>query len=110
MYDEDLQELMWLFLNRLEKFLPLQTFHQVDGTKVLSIYKLYYYYFSFTLSVCFQRSQVSSVFDVSCILEECVLSVSQCDDVKTLLQYHKDLGQLDHGGKSGSKPQNQFTV
>ncbi|XP_017271587.1 zinc finger protein 135 [Kryptolebias marmoratus] len=65
-YDEELQDLMWLFLNRLEKFLPIQTFHQV-----------------------------ASVFDVSCVLKDCMQSVCQCDELKALLLHHKDLGQLD---------------
>nr|XP_054594146.1 zinc finger protein 761 isoform X1 [Nothobranchius furzeri] len=76
MYDEAIQALMWLFLTRLEKFLPVQTFHQV-----------------------------ASVFgEGSCILEECVQSVSAesvvtpvswCDELGALLQFHKDLNQLD---------------
>ncbi|KAM4715401.1 uncharacterized protein FYW61_018313 isoform 2-T2 [Anableps anableps] len=66
-YDKAIDALMWLFLSRLENVLPVQTFHQV-----------------------------ASVFgEVSCVLAEYVQSVSQCDELKNLLQYHKDLSQLD---------------
>lgn len=37
--------------------------------------------------------------EVSSVLEECMESVSQCEELKTLLQYRKDLSQLDHNGK-----------
>ncbi|XP_072229820.1 uncharacterized protein [Leuresthes tenuis] len=67
-YDEELNTLVWLFLSRLEKFLPIPTFQQV-----------------------------ASVFDeVSSVLADCVQSVSECDELKALLQYHKDSNQLDH--------------
>ncbi|XP_008436243.2 zinc finger protein 737-like [Poecilia reticulata] len=67
-YDKAVDDLMWLFLSRLENILPIQTFHQV-----------------------------ASVFgEVSCVLAEYVQSVSQCDELKNLLQHHKDLRQLDH--------------
>ncbi|KAM9837408.1 uncharacterized protein ACBR49_018111 [Aulostomus maculatus] len=70
-YDEALQTLMWLFLSRLETFLPLQTFHQV-----------------------------ASMFgEVSSVLEDSMESVSQCEELTTLLRYHKDLGTIDHNGK-----------
>lgn len=36
--------------------------------------------------------------DVSCVLKECMELVSQCDELKPLLQYQKDLSQLDHNG------------
>uniref|UniRef100_UPI0037E7AE89 zinc finger protein 184-like n=1 Tax=Semicossyphus pulcher TaxID=241346 RepID=UPI0037E7AE89 len=67
-YDEALHTLMWMFLSRLEEFLPLQTFQQV----------------------------ASSFGEVSSVLEDCVDSVSRCQELKTLLQYQKDLSQLDH--------------
>ncbi|XP_032429419.1 zinc finger protein 805-like [Xiphophorus hellerii] len=67
-YDKAVDALMWLFLSRFENILPVQTFHQV-----------------------------ASVFgDVSCGLAEYVQSVSQCDELKNLLQRHKDLSRLDH--------------
>uniref|UniRef100_A0A096MBB2 Zinc finger protein 624-like n=1 Tax=Poecilia formosa TaxID=48698 RepID=A0A096MBB2_POEFO len=67
-YDKAVDALMWLFLSRLENILPIQTFHQV-----------------------------ASVFgEVSCVLAEYVQSVTQCDELKNLLQHHKDLSQLDH--------------
>ncbi|KAM4525484.1 uncharacterized protein PAE49_001401 [Odontesthes bonariensis] len=67
-YDEELNTLVWLFLSRLEKFLPVPTFQQA-----------------------------ASVFDgVSGVLADCVQSVSECDELKALLQYHKDPNQLDH--------------
>ncbi|XP_069564878.1 uncharacterized protein [Brachyistius frenatus] len=66
-YDEALHSLMWLFLSRLEKFLPLQTFQQV-----------------------------ASMFgEVSSVLEDCIQSVSHCEELKTLLQYQKDLSKPD---------------
>ncbi|XP_073345242.1 uncharacterized protein [Pagrus major] len=71
-YDEELGTLMWLFLSRLEKFLPLQTFEQV-----------------------------ASMFgEVSSVLEECMDSVSRHEELRTLLQYQKDLNQLDHNDGS----------
>uniref|UniRef100_A0A668AX78 C2H2-type domain-containing protein n=1 Tax=Myripristis murdjan TaxID=586833 RepID=A0A668AX78_9TELE len=57
-YDEALHNLMWLFLSRLEKFLSHQTFQQI----------------------------ASMFADVSSALEECMESVSNCEEVKTLLQ------------------------
>ncbi|XP_036936634.1 zinc finger protein 93-like isoform X2 [Acanthopagrus latus] len=71
-YDEALCTLIWLFLSRLEKFLPLQTFQQV-----------------------------ASMFgEVSSVLEECIDSVSRHEELKTLLQYQKDLSHLDHSDGS----------
>ncbi|KAK2885153.1 hypothetical protein Q8A73_021627 [Channa argus] len=66
-FDETLHALMWLFLSRLEKFLPLQTFELV----------------------------ASMLSEVSSILVDSMENVSQCEDLKTLLQYRKDLGHLD---------------
>ncbi|XP_070783623.1 uncharacterized protein [Enoplosus armatus] len=72
MYDEALHTLMWTFLSRLEKFLPFQTFQQV-----------------------------ASLFGkVSSVLGECMDSVSQTEELKTLLLYQKDLSQLDHNDDS----------
>lgn len=71
-YDDALHTLMWMFLSRLEQFLPLQTFQQV----------------------------ASMSGDVSSVLEECMESVSRPEELKTLLQYHKDLSQLDHNDGS----------
>ncbi|XP_029934385.1 zinc finger protein 852-like isoform X2 [Myripristis murdjan] len=71
-YDEALHNLMWLFLSRLEKFLSHQTFQQI----------------------------ASMFADVSSALEECMESVSNCEEVKTLLQHQKDLSQLDHNDGS----------
>ncbi|XP_037320354.2 zinc finger protein 835-like isoform X1 [Pungitius pungitius] len=66
-YDDALHALMRMFLSRLERFLPLQTFQQV-----------------------------SSMFDEgSSVLEECMQSVSRREELKALLQYHKDLSCLD---------------
>ncbi|KAK5851439.1 hypothetical protein PBY51_002233 [Eleginops maclovinus] len=70
-YDDTLQTLMWKLLSRLEQIIPLQTFQQVASTFV----------------------------DVSSVLGECMDSVSQCEGLKTLLQYHKDLSLLEHNGK-----------
>ncbi|XP_042253507.1 zinc finger protein 37-like [Thunnus maccoyii] len=71
-YDDSLHTLTWLFLSRLEKFLPLQTFQQV-----------------------------AAMFgETSSVLEGCIESVSQCEELRTLLQYQKDLSQLDHNDGS----------
>ncbi|KAM9323073.1 uncharacterized protein KZ484_021163 [Pholidichthys leucotaenia] len=67
-YDEELHSLMWLFLSRLEKFLPLQTFQQV----------------------------ASMLGDCSPFLEDSMELVCQVEDLKALLLYQKDLCQLDH--------------
>ncbi|GLD57778.1 zinc finger protein 354B-like protein [Lates japonicus] len=71
-FDEALHTLMWLLLSRLEKFLPLQTFQQV-----------------------------ASMFDeVSSVLVDCLESVSRCEELRTVLQYRKDLSRLDHNDGS----------
>ncbi|XP_042364355.1 zinc finger protein 16-like isoform X2 [Plectropomus leopardus] len=71
-YDGALHTLMWMFLSRLDQFLPLQTFQQV-----------------------------ASMFgEASSLLEECMDSVCQCEELKTLLQYQKDLSQLEHNDGS----------
>ncbi|KAM6964622.1 uncharacterized protein LKV04_020368 [Tautogolabrus adspersus] len=71
-FEEALHTLMWTFLSRLEEFLPLQSFHQV-----------------------------ASMFgEVSSVLEDCMNSVSGCEELKTLLLYQKDLGLLDHNDGS----------
>ncbi|XP_029555023.1 zinc finger protein 98 [Salmo trutta] len=67
-YDAAIQKLMWQFLSRLEKLLPVSNFQQ--AALLLS--------------------------DVPSVLEECVESVSHPQQLKTLLQYHRDLGQLDN--------------
>uniref|UniRef100_A0A1A7XLX6 C2H2-type domain-containing protein n=4 Tax=Iconisemion striatum TaxID=60296 RepID=A0A1A7XLX6_9TELE len=84
-YDEAIQALMWLFLTRLEKLLPVQTFHQV-----------------------------ASMFGQgSCTLEECVQSVSTesvvtpvswCDEIRAVLQFHKDPNQLDQNDLHLDRP------
>lgn len=67
-YDETLHTLMWLFLSRFEKILHLQSFQQV-----------------------------ASMFgEASSALKDCMQLVSQCEELKTLLQYQKHLSQLDH--------------
>uniref|UniRef100_A0A4W6EVD8 C2H2-type domain-containing protein n=1 Tax=Lates calcarifer TaxID=8187 RepID=A0A4W6EVD8_LATCA len=71
-FDEALHTLMWLLLSRLEKFLPLQTFQQV-----------------------------ASMFDeVSSVLVDCLESASRCEELRTVLQYRKDLSRLDHNDGS----------
>ncbi|XP_055790410.1 zinc finger protein 11-like [Salvelinus fontinalis] len=67
-YDAAIQNLMWQFLSRLEKLLPMSNFQQAS----------------------------SLLGDVPSVLEECVESVSHPQQLKTLLQYHRDLGQLDN--------------
>ncbi|XP_013768616.1 uncharacterized protein LOC102211439 isoform X3 [Pundamilia nyererei] len=67
-YDETLHTLMCLFLSRFEKILHLQSFQQV-----------------------------ASMFgEASSALKDCMQLVSQCEELKTLLQYQKHLSQLDH--------------
>ncbi|XP_029953295.1 zinc finger protein 37-like [Salarias fasciatus] len=67
-FDEALHTLMYLFLSRLEKFVPLQTFQQVACV----------------------------LGEASSVLEECVQSASQCEDLRTLLLYRRNLTTLDH--------------
>ncbi|XP_036816466.1 uncharacterized protein LOC110503123 [Oncorhynchus mykiss] len=67
-YDAAIEKLMCQFLSRLEKLLPVSNFQQA----------------AFLLS------------DVPSVLEECVESMSHPQQLKTLLQYHRDLGQLDN--------------
>ncbi|XP_024243680.1 zinc finger protein 841-like isoform X2 [Oncorhynchus tshawytscha] len=67
-YDVGIQKLMWQFLSRLEKLLPVSNFQQ--AALLLS--------------------------DVPSVLEECVESISHPQQLKTLLQYHRDLCQLDN--------------
>ncbi|XP_068438603.1 uncharacterized protein [Clinocottus analis] len=71
-YDNALCDLMWMFLCRLEEFLPLQTFQQVS----------------------FMFGEASSVLD------ECIDSMSRCRELKTLLQFQKNFSQLDHNDGS----------
>ncbi|XP_031179846.1 zinc finger protein 184-like isoform X1 [Sander lucioperca] len=71
-YDDALHTLMWMFLSRLEQFLPLQTFQQV----------------------------VSTFGEVSSVLGECMDSVSRCEELRTLLQYQTGLSQLAHNDGS----------
>ncbi|XP_038591177.1 zinc finger protein 699-like isoform X1 [Micropterus salmoides] len=71
-YDEALQTLMWMFLSRLEKFLPLQSFQQV----------------------------ASMFSETSSVLADYMDCVSRREELRTLLQYQKDLSQLDHNDGS----------
>lgn len=66
-YDKAIQTLMWLFLSRLEKLLPTQTLQQI----------------------------ASLLSDASSILSECMGSFAEPEELKTLLDSHKDLNQLD---------------
>ncbi|KAK6301772.1 hypothetical protein J4Q44_G00278250 [Coregonus suidteri] len=67
-YDAAIEKLMCQFLSRLEKLLPVSNFQQA----------------------------ASLLSDVPSVLEECVQSVSHPQQLKTLLQYYRDLGQLDN--------------
>ncbi|CAB1313066.1 unnamed protein product [Coregonus sp. 'balchen'] len=67
-YDAAIEKLMCQFLSRLEKLLPVSNFQQA----------------AFLLG------------DVPSVLEECVESVSHPQELKTLLQYHRDLSPLDN--------------
>lgn len=67
-YDKAIQTLMWLFLSRLEKLLPTQTLHQI----------------------------ASLLSDASSVLNECMESFSQPQELKVLLDSQKDLSQLEN--------------
>uniref|UniRef100_A0A8C8F5F5 C2H2-type domain-containing protein n=1 Tax=Oncorhynchus tshawytscha TaxID=74940 RepID=A0A8C8F5F5_ONCTS len=71
-YDAAIQNLMWQFLSRLEKLLPMSNFQQAS----------------------------SLLGDVPSVLEECVESVSHPQQLKTLLQYHRDLGECEKNKRS----------
>ncbi|TKS90222.1 WD repeat domain phosphoinositide-interacting protein 3 [Collichthys lucidus] len=66
-YDKAIQTLMWLFLSRLEKLLPTQTLQQI----------------------------ASLLSDTSSVLNECMETFSQPQELKTLLGTQKDLSQLE---------------
>lgn len=66
-YDKAIQTLMWLFLSRLEKLLPTQTLQQI----------------------------ASLLSDTSSLLNECMETFAEPQDLKLLLDTHKDLSQLD---------------
>ncbi|XP_076007732.1 uncharacterized protein LOC143001811 [Genypterus blacodes] len=66
MYDKAIQTLMWLFLSRLEKLLPTKTLQQI----------------------------ASLLSDASSVLSECMESVVQRQELKTVLETQKDLSQL----------------
>lgn len=65
-YDKAIQTLTWLFLSRLEKLLPTQTLQQI----------------------------ASLLSDSSSVLSEYMQAFAQPQELKTLLDMHKDLGQL----------------
>ncbi|KAK5895500.1 hypothetical protein CgunFtcFv8_009188 [Champsocephalus gunnari] len=66
-YDKAIQTLMWLFLSRLEKLLPTQTLQQI----------------------------ASLLSDASSVLNECMDTFAQPQELKSLLDTQKDLGQLE---------------
>lgn len=47
----------------------------------------------------FHFQKVASMFGEASALKDCMQLVSQCEELKTLLQYQKHLSQLDHIGK-----------
>uniref|UniRef100_A0A3P8Z0D7 TERF1-interacting nuclear factor 2 N-terminal domain-containing protein n=1 Tax=Esox lucius TaxID=8010 RepID=A0A3P8Z0D7_ESOLU len=69
-YDDAIEKLMYQFLSRLEQLLPVSSFQQA----------------------------ASLLSDVPSVLEECLESVSHPQQLKTLLQYHRDLNLLDSHG------------
>eukprot|EP00063_Salmo_salar_P034454 XP_014009289.1 PREDICTED: zinc finger protein 135-like isoform X3 [Salmo salar] len=73
-YDSALQGLMWEFLSRLEQLLPVPDLKQT----------------------------VSWLNAAPSVLEECVNSLSQPLQLKTLLQHHRELGHLDTNATSSS--------
>ncbi|XP_061764628.1 zinc finger protein 420-like [Nerophis ophidion] len=66
-YDKAIQTLMWLFLSRLEKLLPSQSLHQI----------------------------ASLLSDSSSVLKDCLESFTASEGLKTVLDTHKDLSQLE---------------
>lgn len=66
-YDKAIQTLMWLFLSRLEKILPTQTLQQI----------------------------ASLISDTSFVLNECMETLAQPQELKALLDTQKDLKQLE---------------
>ncbi|KAM9837756.1 uncharacterized protein ACBR49_018387 [Aulostomus maculatus] len=66
-YDKAIQSLMWLFLSRLEKLLPTQSLQQI----------------------------ASLLSDPSSVLSECMESFTAPQELKTMLDTHKDLSQLE---------------
>ncbi|KAK6314533.1 hypothetical protein J4Q44_G00140620 [Coregonus suidteri] len=73
-YESALQGLMWAFLSRLEQLLPVPDLKQT----------------------------VSWLNAAPSVLEECVNSVAQPLQLKTLLQHHRQLGYLDTNATSSS--------
>ncbi|KAM9426533.1 uncharacterized protein KZ484_020116 [Pholidichthys leucotaenia] len=65
-YDKAIQTLMWLFLTRLEKLLPFQTFQQIG----------------------------SLLNDTSSVLNKCMETFTKTQDLKLLLDTQKDFTQL----------------
>ncbi|XP_051926422.1 zinc finger protein 43-like isoform X1 [Hippocampus zosterae] len=66
-YDKAIQTLMWLFLSRLEKLIPTQSLQQI----------------------------ASLLSDSSSVLRECLESYTMSQGLKTALDAHKDLSQLE---------------
>ncbi|XP_028990309.1 zinc finger protein 587-like isoform X2 [Betta splendens] len=66
-YDKAIQTLMWLFLSRFEKLLPTQTLQQVAAL----------------------------LNNTSSVLNECMDTFAQPEELKTLLDTQKDLSQLE---------------
>ncbi|XP_054610128.1 zinc finger protein 135-like [Dunckerocampus dactyliophorus] len=66
-YDKAIQTLMWLFLSRLEKLLPSQSLHQI----------------------------ASLLSDSSSVLKDCLQSFTASQGLRTVLDTHKDLSQLE---------------
>ncbi|XP_077359582.1 uncharacterized protein LOC144005333 isoform X2 [Festucalex cinctus] len=66
-YDKAIQTLMWLFLSRLEKLIPSQSLQQI----------------------------ASLLSDSSSVLRACMDSFSGSQELKTVLDTHKDLSQLE---------------
>ncbi|XP_053721590.1 zinc finger protein 23-like [Synchiropus splendidus] len=67
-YDKAIQSLMWLFVSRLEKILPTQSLQQI----------------------------ASLLSNASSVLNECMLTFASSHELKTMLDTHKDLSQLDN--------------
>lgn len=104
-YDKDLQLLVWEFLSRLEKILPVPDLGQVKHlSKALQVGSTQER-FCVVKGVCVCVSvvlfqTVSWLSSAPSVLDECVESLSQPDDLKTLLQHLQSLENVGTQGEA----------
>lgn len=104
-YDKAIQTLMWLFLSRLEKLIPSQTLQQVSH----SPQRAQCFWGSESLSIFFFFCQIASLLtNSSSVLSECMETLTQPQELKTLLDSYKDLSQLEDLGESLTDPWTVF--